>query len=748
MSIEDKDNVILLEGPYPPLDDSVLASSLHVPTDPTNGQVLVADDTKEGGFKWQDIERLELGADAVGDVNIDWGTGRDQVSAGDMPIADAGNVFTGTTVEAALQEIAGPVTVLSVGAAGCKYTTVAAALTAAGTLTPSTTNRILILVKGYYTDAVAHALLDYVSIVGLAQGQVKFTGTWTNATVANQCDIRGVEVNAATEALIRDTAVITSDLKPLVPPTIVTVGAVHCDYTTVAAALAAITDATATKRYVIQVKGYYTDSTAHVLKDYVSIVGTAQGQVKFTGTWGIAATAWSDLDCDDHTGPPFDVTSPSNPFKPEHNGLSITINTAGNWTGGTYVMTYVSANKVTLASDPTNGSHGVTGVGQILNTIPNQCDIRGVEVSAATLALISGNSVITSDLKGLSNPATIVTVGATNCQYTTVAAALAAISDATTTKRYVIQVKGYYTDSTAHALKDYVSIVGSAQGQVKFTGTWTVGTVANQCDIRGVEVSAATEALIRDTAIITSDLKPPTPATILTVGATHCDYTTVAAALTAAAALTPATANRILIQVKGYYTDATAHALLDYVSIAGSGTGQVTFTGAWTVGTVANQCDIRGVTCSHATTQALIVQTPAITSDLKIGDRRLASFDGGGAIIPTTSYVDLYFPYAGYITACAIMSPAAQAASTVLDLWLDTWTNYKGGTVPVVGKSICQGVFPTLTTARGADTTVTTWGAVASTPVIPAGSVIRVNVTTNTDATRIELWLSYMRAVV
>ncbi len=50
-------------------------------------------------------ELATIGADAVKDTMIDWGTGANQVSAVDLPIADAGAYFTTDTVEAALQEI-------------------------------------------------------------------------------------------------------------------------------------------------------------------------------------------------------------------------------------------------------------------------------------------------------------------------------------------------------------------------------------------------------------------------------------------------------------------------------------------------------------------------------------------------------------------------------------------------------------------------------------------------------------------
>lgn len=45
--------------------------------------------------------------DTVKDYHIDWGTAADQVSAGDVPTADAGGRFTATEVEGSLQEIAG-----------------------------------------------------------------------------------------------------------------------------------------------------------------------------------------------------------------------------------------------------------------------------------------------------------------------------------------------------------------------------------------------------------------------------------------------------------------------------------------------------------------------------------------------------------------------------------------------------------------------------------------------------------------
>ncbi len=45
-----------------------------------------------------------LAADAIKDVHIDWGTGAGQVSAVDIPIADAGGYYSGSEIEAALQQ--------------------------------------------------------------------------------------------------------------------------------------------------------------------------------------------------------------------------------------------------------------------------------------------------------------------------------------------------------------------------------------------------------------------------------------------------------------------------------------------------------------------------------------------------------------------------------------------------------------------------------------------------------------------
>ena len=51
------------------------------------------------------VDTDELVDDAVNDDKIDWGTGTDQVSAADIPIADSGSYYVNGFIEGALQEI-------------------------------------------------------------------------------------------------------------------------------------------------------------------------------------------------------------------------------------------------------------------------------------------------------------------------------------------------------------------------------------------------------------------------------------------------------------------------------------------------------------------------------------------------------------------------------------------------------------------------------------------------------------------
>jgi hypothetical protein len=79
--------------------------------------------------------------------------------------------------------------------------------------------------------------------------------------------------------------------------------------------------------------------------------------------------AISDLACTDHTGPPFSLTSASNPFVASDSGALITIPAGGNWTGGVYLVTYVGAGEVTITVDPTNGSDGAACAATLANRV-------------------------------------------------------------------------------------------------------------------------------------------------------------------------------------------------------------------------------------------------------------------------------------------------------------------------------------------------------------------------------------------
>jgi len=136
--------------------------------------------------------------------------------------------------------------------------------------------------------------------------------------------------------------------------------------------------------------------------------------------------------------------------------------------------------------------------------------------------------------------------------------------------------------------------------------------------------------------------------------------------------------------------------------------------------------------------------TPAGLAAKVIAEHRVVTFDGGPGIIAANTYVDLYFPYAATITGWSLMAPAA-AATCAIGLWSDTWAHYKAGDVPAVGDKITGTAYPALTADRGQDQTdiaMTGW-----TLAIAAGTVIRVNLDANTDATRLEFWLRYTRAV-
>ena len=77
------------------------------------------------------------------------------------------------------------------------------------------------------------------------------------------------------------------------------------------------------------------------------------------GLWQAIVTTVSTttLRCTDHTGPPFLIETTEAFFEPADTGRTITIeaNPASHWTGGSYILTYVSSSSANLTVDPTDG---------------------------------------------------------------------------------------------------------------------------------------------------------------------------------------------------------------------------------------------------------------------------------------------------------------------------------------------------------------------------------------------------------
>lgn len=86
---------------------------MPLPSNEINDLLLLAFTTDGSGNVALRVVSGGLAADSVDATHIDWGTTGDEVSAADVPIADAGTYFTGTDVEAALQELGA-----AVGSAG------------------------------------------------------------------------------------------------------------------------------------------------------------------------------------------------------------------------------------------------------------------------------------------------------------------------------------------------------------------------------------------------------------------------------------------------------------------------------------------------------------------------------------------------------------------------------------------------------------------------------------------------------
>lgn len=112
------------------------------------------------------------------------------------------------------------------------------------------------------------------------------------------------------------------------------------------------------------------------------------------------------------------------------------------------------------------------------------------------------------------------------------------------------------------------------------------------------------------------------------------------------------------------------------------------------------------------------------------------TFDGGGAAIPGGTQRELSVPFACSITSWVLLSD--QAATAVLDVWMDTYSNYP----PTIADTIVGGAYPALSAASKNETfTLTGW-----TTAIAAGDTLKVNVNSNDLAQRLTLGLTITKS--
>jgi hypothetical protein len=89
--------------------------------------------------------------------------------------------------------------------------------------------------------------------------------------------------------------------------------------------------------------------------------------------------------------------------------------------------------------------------------------------------------------KIMQDPAQVVTVAKSGAMYTTIQAAINAITDASNTKQYVVDVgPGVYTENVTG--KDYVFIQNGLSGAVKIVGKFTATGLSGVSGIRGITV--------------------------------------------------------------------------------------------------------------------------------------------------------------------------------------------------------------------------------------------------------------------
>lgn len=109
--------------------------------------------------------------------------------------------------------------------------------------------------------------------------------------------------------------------------------------------------------------------------------------------------------------------------------------------------------------------------------------------------------------------------------------------------------------------------------------------------------------------------------------------------------------------------------------------------------------------------------------------------DGGGSAITTGIKGDLRVPFACTINRVDML--ADQSTTTVVDIWKDTLANFP----PTDADTITAAAPPTITAdTDSTDSTLTDW-----TVAITADDILRFNVDSNNNATRLTVSLKYTR---
>lgn len=111
------------------------------------------------------------------------------------------------------------------------------------------------------------------------------------------------------------------------------------------------------------------------------------------------------------------------------------------------------------------------------------------------------------------------------------------------------------------------------------------------------------------------------------------------------------------------------------------------------------------------------------------------TFDGGGLVVPIPTQIDFPVPFGCVINSVVML--ADQVSNTTVDVWAAPYASFP----PTVANTIVGSSKPTLSADdQSEDTTLTSW-----TTTVAAGTVIRVNLDTNSAAKRLGLFLKVTR---